>query len=143
MTPQAPELLRFADELRKWWSFDDGQMHTHSWHSREDFIERELPKLLTRPTPAERPVPQVREDWIDQNYQIDRYGVALMMIREGCADPSGLARRILSEFEQSSEALYALPPDEPARVTPTVGGEAGTMTSEQTERAISTRAPSK
>lgn len=38
-------------------------------------------------------------DWIDQNHQIDRYGVALMMIREGCADPSGLARRILSEFD--------------------------------------------
>ena len=37
-------------------------------------------------------------NWIDQNYQIDRYGVALMMIREGCADPAGLARRILSEF---------------------------------------------
>lgn len=37
---------KFADELRKWWSFDDRQIHTHSWHSREDFIERELPKLL-------------------------------------------------------------------------------------------------
>jgi hypothetical protein len=37
----------FAAELRKWWSFDDRQMHTHSWHSREDFIERKLPELLT------------------------------------------------------------------------------------------------
>jgi len=36
----------FADELRKWWSFDDHQIHTHSWHSREDFIEQILPKLL-------------------------------------------------------------------------------------------------
>jgi len=36
----------FAAELRKWWSFDDRQMHTHSWHSREDFIERKLPGLL-------------------------------------------------------------------------------------------------
>lgn len=36
----------FAVELRKWWSFDDGQMHTHSWHSREDFIEKKLPELL-------------------------------------------------------------------------------------------------
>jgi hypothetical protein len=36
--------------------------------------------------------------WVDQNHQIDRYGVALMMIREGCADPAGLARRILGEF---------------------------------------------
>lgn len=38
----------FAEELRKWWSFDDGQIHTHSWHSREDFIERKLPGLLDR-----------------------------------------------------------------------------------------------
>lgn len=37
---------KFAEELRKWWSFSDGQMHTHSWHSREDFIERKLPELL-------------------------------------------------------------------------------------------------
>lgn len=36
----------FAAELRKWWSFDDGQVHTHSWHTREDFIEKELPALL-------------------------------------------------------------------------------------------------
>lgn len=37
----------FAGELRKWWSFDDRQHHTHSWHSREDFIERMLPALLS------------------------------------------------------------------------------------------------
>lgn len=40
------EVQEFANELRKWWSFDDHQQHTHSWHSREDFIERVLPKLL-------------------------------------------------------------------------------------------------
>lgn len=38
-------------------------------------------------------------EWIDQNHQIDRYGVALMMIREGCHDPAGVAKRILAEFE--------------------------------------------
>ena len=38
--------IEFADVLRKWWSFDSHQQHTHSWHTREDFIERELPKLL-------------------------------------------------------------------------------------------------
>jgi hypothetical protein len=37
----------FAQELRKWWSFDNGQQHTHSWHSREDFIEKRLPALLS------------------------------------------------------------------------------------------------
>lgn len=40
--------VQFADELRKWWSFDDGQRHTHSWHDREYFIEKELPTLLCR-----------------------------------------------------------------------------------------------
>lgn len=36
----------FANELRKWWSFDDGQMHTHSWHDRENFIKRRLPEMV-------------------------------------------------------------------------------------------------
>ena len=43
-----PAQRRFADELRKWWSFDNGQVHTHTWHSREDFIEKALPKLLSQ-----------------------------------------------------------------------------------------------
>lgn len=37
---------KFADELRKWWSFDHGQHHTHTWHGREDFIANKLPALL-------------------------------------------------------------------------------------------------
>jgi hypothetical protein len=41
------EMIRgFAAILRKWWSFDDRQLHTHSWHSREDFIEQKLPGLI-------------------------------------------------------------------------------------------------
>lgn len=39
---------QFAEVLRKWWSFDEGQQHTHSWHDRENFIERELPRLLAK-----------------------------------------------------------------------------------------------
>lgn len=42
----AQRVRDFATELRKWWSFDDRQQHTHSWHSREDFIEKKLPGLL-------------------------------------------------------------------------------------------------
>ena len=38
--------LKFAEELRKWWAFDDAQQHTHNWHSRESFIEDVLPVLL-------------------------------------------------------------------------------------------------
>jgi len=44
--PTNEELAAFAAELRKWWSFDDRQFHTHTWHTREDFIRDELPKLL-------------------------------------------------------------------------------------------------
>ena len=40
------DIKAFADELRKWWSFDDRQIHTHSWHDREDFIKKKLPELL-------------------------------------------------------------------------------------------------
>lgn len=57
MTDNTRAEMEFADELRKWWSFDDGQMHTHSWHSREDFIAKRLPELLaavrTTPAPAQ------------------------------------------------------------------------------------------
>lgn len=38
--------VAFAAELRKWWSFDNYQHHTHSWHTREDFIDKRLPELL-------------------------------------------------------------------------------------------------
>lgn len=41
-----PSIEAFAAELRKWWSFDEHQMHTHSWHAREDFIRDTLPDLL-------------------------------------------------------------------------------------------------
>lgn len=37
---------RFAEMLRIWWSFNDGQRHSHTWHSREDFIEKVLPEQL-------------------------------------------------------------------------------------------------
>lgn len=37
---------QFAEVLREWWAFDDHQQHTHSWHTREDFIEDKLPELL-------------------------------------------------------------------------------------------------
>ena len=29
---------------------------------------------------------------------IDKYGVALMMIEQGCEDPAGLARKVLADF---------------------------------------------
>jgi hypothetical protein len=32
-----------------------------------------------------------------QKRKMDRYGLALMMIREGCEDPSGFAREVLSD----------------------------------------------
>jgi hypothetical protein len=44
--PEEMAIEKFAAELRKWWSFDDRQFHTHSWHAREDFIGQKLPELL-------------------------------------------------------------------------------------------------
>ena len=40
----------FAEELRKWWSFDGRQMHTHSWHGREDFIKGRMRELIDAET---------------------------------------------------------------------------------------------
>jgi hypothetical protein len=52
------------------------------------FVRENMPRLkeaaMDLRTPAEK--------------QIDRYGVALMMIREGCANPADVARRVLAEF---------------------------------------------
>ena len=45
-------LQAFAAELRKWWRFDQQQAHTHSWHDREDFIEKVLPQLLAGQLPV-------------------------------------------------------------------------------------------
>lgn len=42
----ATQLREATDLLRQHWSFSGSQQHTHSYHDREDFIERELPKLL-------------------------------------------------------------------------------------------------
>lgn len=63
--------------------------------SKDELIEELIGALIK----VAEPPSSAGSDWIDQNHQIDRYGVALMMIREGCSDPSGLARRVLSEFE--------------------------------------------
>lgn len=48
----------FAEELRKWWRFDDRQQHTHSWHDREDFIEKKLPELLSAALPRSNASPK-------------------------------------------------------------------------------------
>jgi hypothetical protein len=52
------------------------------------FVRENMPRMkeaaMDLRTPTER--------------QIDRYGVALMMIREGCANPADVARRVLAEF---------------------------------------------
>ncbi len=46
---------RFARELREWWSFNDQQIHTHTWHTREDFIEKMLPKLVAEAMNSREP----------------------------------------------------------------------------------------
>ena len=39
-------MRKIAEELRKWWSFDDRGHHTHSLLAREAFISKVLPDLL-------------------------------------------------------------------------------------------------
>lgn len=36
---------KLSAALREWWSFNEQQQHTHSWHTREDFIEK-LPAII-------------------------------------------------------------------------------------------------
>jgi len=75
---------------------------TEPTKSRRAGFDAAIRALLSHPAPtgnAPKPVA-----WIDQNHQIDRYGVALMMISEGHADPAGFAKRILSEFGYTAPA---------------------------------------
>jgi hypothetical protein len=52
------------------------------------FVRENMPRLreaaMGLRTPAER--------------QLDAYGLALMMIREGCANPADVARKALAKF---------------------------------------------
>lgn len=41
-----------------------------------------------------------RTAYREQKKQIDSYGVALMMIREGCVDPKQVAADVLAKFER-------------------------------------------
>jgi len=53
----------FAEELRKWWSFNSMQVHTHTWHDRENFIEEKMRELIdaeTKPLHAE--IERLRKD---------------------------------------------------------------------------------
>ena len=51
---QEKAVLAFADELYKWWTFDDLQQPTSSWQVREDFITQVLPDLLAEYAAAVR-----------------------------------------------------------------------------------------
>jgi hypothetical protein len=33
-------LMELLTELDQWWRFDNAQQHTHSWHDKQDFLER-------------------------------------------------------------------------------------------------------
>ena len=34
------EMNRLLDDLEKQWAFDNGQQHIHTWHTKQDFMER-------------------------------------------------------------------------------------------------------
>lgn len=58
---------RLKTELLKWWSFDDYQRHTHTWHTRTDFIFTELPKILAE---YESSLSRIKSETVElrQNY---------------------------------------------------------------------------
>lgn len=55
--------------------------------------------LKTCPNTVRQSIADVIEDL---QKQVDKYGLALMMIREGCADPRGFAAEILEKAKQRS-----------------------------------------
>jgi hypothetical protein len=62
------EMARFVARLRSYWSFDEAQQHTHSWHDRENFIER-LPEMLPDfpAAPGWQTVTLDRASWCDDS----------------------------------------------------------------------------
>ncbi len=44
---------------------------------------------------------EFRAAYREQKKQTDKYGVALMMIREGCADPAKVAAEVLAAFART------------------------------------------
>lgn len=61
-SPAPDALTPFRKQIREWWSFNSAQRHTHSWHTREDFLKR-LPEILSECGihPAASPEPPAEE----------------------------------------------------------------------------------
>lgn len=74
MMTSATGLRDFINTLREWWSFDNGQVHTHNWHSREDFIQRVLPKFSIEKKPSDGEEP-ITEGWLlSIGFEMDSHG---------------------------------------------------------------------
>ncbi len=69
--------------------------------TREEILSA-LSSQLEKNCELRNQLKDMQSAWFSQREMADRYGIALMMIREGVADPIGHARRILSEFEAST-----------------------------------------
>lgn len=70
----ATGLRDFINTLRNWWSFDNGQVHTHNWHSREDFIQRVLPKFSIEKKASDGGE-AITEEWLRGiGFEVDAHG---------------------------------------------------------------------
>lgn len=155
MTDQAPELLprQIADEMDRLQKIADATPdgtpdgYSETQADFDDYVQANLPAILaalrnTRPTPAERPVPQVREA-LEQIIETDDLGhcatlardalaaltarpsdaavawrEALKQIRHYCDENLGPSRSsLLNKIAKLADDALALSPDEPARVT--------------------------
>lgn len=96
------DVRSFYEELCKWWRFDEGQQHTHSWHDREDFARDALPGLLDAALTAERAAhaetrqryDELREGLVEIAWRTEQ----LTLFVEGIGKDAGDARAISNDL---------------------------------------------
>lgn len=98
---------RLQEALKQWWSFDDRQRHTHSWHTRTDFIYTELPKLVA---PFEAEIERLTRDMHLMGMERDRIARNRDMWKDQCERQSAQLTELHAAESLLSEAVKALEP---------------------------------
>jgi len=95
---------RLQEALKQWWSFDDRQRHTHSWHTRTDFIYTELPKLVA---PFEAEIERLTRDMHLMGMERDRIARNRDMWKDQCERQSAQLTELHAAESSLSEAVKA------------------------------------
>ena len=96
---------RLQEALKQWWSFDDRQRHTHSWHTRTDFIYTELPKIVA---PFEAEIERLTADVA--RIKIQRSNALLDMeefMNKAAAAESSLSEAVKAAYEDAAKIAEA------------------------------------